>query len=158
MDRGQSFIIPHLFYSTNYAYWKEHMRVFFCSLWMKKYCSLSRLDRPNLLIRLHLRMMTRSKLRISTVERWMPCLVLWLTRSWRKYHLFLVPMKHGQFFKILMKAPKLWKNPSFKGLPLALKKSRCKYKCRVMEKLIETPNPKIVEWCAAACSACLGLN
>ena len=27
-----------------------------------------------------------------------------------------------------------------------------------MEKLIETPNPKIVEWCAAACSACLGLD
>ena len=28
MDRGQSLIIPHLFDSTNYAYWKVHMRAF----------------------------------------------------------------------------------------------------------------------------------
>ena len=28
MDLGQSFIIPHLFYGTNSAYWKVHMRTF----------------------------------------------------------------------------------------------------------------------------------
>ena len=32
MDLGQSFIIPHLFYGTNYAYWIAHMRVFLQSL------------------------------------------------------------------------------------------------------------------------------
>ena len=32
MDRGQSLIIPHLFDSTNYAYWKIRMRVFLRSL------------------------------------------------------------------------------------------------------------------------------
>ena len=32
MDRGQSLIILHLFDSTNYAYWKVHMRVFLQSL------------------------------------------------------------------------------------------------------------------------------
>ena len=32
MDRGQSLIIPPLFDGTNYAYWKECMRVFLQSL------------------------------------------------------------------------------------------------------------------------------
>ena len=32
MDRGQSLIIPHLFYDTNYAYWKVRMRAFLQSL------------------------------------------------------------------------------------------------------------------------------
>ena len=32
MDRGQSLIIPHLFYGTNYAYWKVRMRAFLQSL------------------------------------------------------------------------------------------------------------------------------
>ena len=32
MDRGKSLIIPPLFDSTNYAYWKVHMRAFFQSL------------------------------------------------------------------------------------------------------------------------------
>ena len=32
MDRGQSLIIPPLFDSTNYAYWKVRMRVFLQSL------------------------------------------------------------------------------------------------------------------------------
>ena len=32
MDRGQFFIIPHLFDNTNYAYWKVRMRVFLQSL------------------------------------------------------------------------------------------------------------------------------
>ena len=32
MDRGQSLIILPLFDSTNYAYWKVHMRAFFQSL------------------------------------------------------------------------------------------------------------------------------
>ena len=32
MDRGQSLIIPYLFDSTNYAYWKVRMRVFLQSL------------------------------------------------------------------------------------------------------------------------------
>ena len=32
MDRGQSLIIPPLFDSTNYAYWKVHMRAFLQSL------------------------------------------------------------------------------------------------------------------------------
>ena len=32
MDRGQSFIIPHLFDGTNYAYWKVCMRAFLQSL------------------------------------------------------------------------------------------------------------------------------
>ena len=32
MDRGQSLIIPPLFDSTNYAYWKVRMRVFLHSL------------------------------------------------------------------------------------------------------------------------------
>ena len=32
MDRGQSLIIPHLFDSTNYAYWKVRMRAFLQSL------------------------------------------------------------------------------------------------------------------------------
>ena len=32
MDRGQSLIIPSLFNSTNYAYWKVRMRVFLQSL------------------------------------------------------------------------------------------------------------------------------
>ena len=32
MDRGQSLIIPHLFYGTNYAYQKVHMRAFLQSL------------------------------------------------------------------------------------------------------------------------------
>ena len=32
MDKGQSLIIPPLFDSTNYAYWKVRMRVFLQSL------------------------------------------------------------------------------------------------------------------------------
>ena len=32
MDRGQSLIIPSLFYGTNYAYWKVRIRVFLQSL------------------------------------------------------------------------------------------------------------------------------
>ena len=32
MDRGQSSIIPPLFYGTNYAYWKVRMRAFLQSL------------------------------------------------------------------------------------------------------------------------------
>ena len=32
MDRGQSLIIPPLFYGTNYAYWKVRMRAFLQSL------------------------------------------------------------------------------------------------------------------------------
>ena len=32
MDRGQSLIIPPLFDSTNYAYWKVRMRAFLQSL------------------------------------------------------------------------------------------------------------------------------
>ena len=32
MDRGQSFIIPHLFDGTNYAYWKVSMWAFLQSL------------------------------------------------------------------------------------------------------------------------------
>ena len=32
MDKGQFFIIPHLFDNTNYAYWKVRMRVFLQSL------------------------------------------------------------------------------------------------------------------------------
>ena len=32
MDKGQSLIIPHLFDSTNYTYWKVRMRVFLQSL------------------------------------------------------------------------------------------------------------------------------
>ena len=32
MDRGQSLIIPHLFYGTNYAYWKVRMKAFLQSL------------------------------------------------------------------------------------------------------------------------------
>ena len=32
MDRGQSLIIPHLFDSTSYAYWKVSMRAFLQSL------------------------------------------------------------------------------------------------------------------------------
>ena len=32
MDKGQSFIIPHLFDGTNYAYWKVRMRNFLQSL------------------------------------------------------------------------------------------------------------------------------
>ena len=32
MDRGQWLIIPHLFYGTNYAYWKVRMRAFLQSL------------------------------------------------------------------------------------------------------------------------------
>ena len=32
MDHGQFFIIPPLFYGTNYAYWKVCMRVFSQSL------------------------------------------------------------------------------------------------------------------------------
>ena len=32
MDKGQSFIIPHLFDGTNYAYWKVSMRAFLQSL------------------------------------------------------------------------------------------------------------------------------
>ena len=32
MNRGQSLIIPLLFYSTNYAYWKIHTRAFLQSL------------------------------------------------------------------------------------------------------------------------------
>ena len=32
MDHRQSLIIPRLFYGTNYAYWKVHMRTFLQSL------------------------------------------------------------------------------------------------------------------------------
>ena len=32
MNRGQSLIIPPLFYGTNYAYWKVRMRAFLQSL------------------------------------------------------------------------------------------------------------------------------
>ena len=32
MDRGQSLIIPYLFYGTNYAYWKVRIRAFLQSL------------------------------------------------------------------------------------------------------------------------------
>ena len=32
MDRGQSLIIPHLFYDTNYTFWKVRMRAFLQSL------------------------------------------------------------------------------------------------------------------------------
>ena len=32
MDKGQSLIIPYLFYDTNYAYWKVRMRAFLQSL------------------------------------------------------------------------------------------------------------------------------
>ena len=32
MDRGKSLIIPPLFYGSNYAYWKVHMRAFLKSL------------------------------------------------------------------------------------------------------------------------------
>jgi len=32
MDRRKSLIIPHLFDSTNYAYWKVRMRAFLQSL------------------------------------------------------------------------------------------------------------------------------
>ena len=32
MDRGQSLIIPRLFYGTNYTYWKAHMIIFLQSL------------------------------------------------------------------------------------------------------------------------------
>ena len=32
MDRGQLLIIPHLFYGTNYTYWKVRMRAFLQSL------------------------------------------------------------------------------------------------------------------------------
>ena len=67
---------------------------FFCSLWMKRYSWL--LDEPNLLIHLHLGMMTKLKLRISIVEYWMLCLVLWLIGSLRKSHLLRLPMKHDK--------------------------------------------------------------
>ena len=32
MDRGQSLLIPPLFYGTNYAYWKVRMKVFLQAL------------------------------------------------------------------------------------------------------------------------------
>ena len=32
MDRGQSLLIPHLFYGTNYVYWKVRMKDFLQAL------------------------------------------------------------------------------------------------------------------------------
>ena len=95
---------------------RKYAQEFFYNFQMKRYGWLSKLDGPNLLIHQRHGMITRLKLQISIVKRWMPCLVLWLTRSLRRSHPLKVLMKHGQSFKTLMKVPKLSKIPSFKGL------------------------------------------
>ena len=50
MDCGQSLIIPHLFDSTNYTYWKVRMRAFLQSLdekvWLAVEVGWTKLDDP----------------------------------------------------------------------------------------------------------------
>ena len=123
IDRGQSLIIPSLFDSTNYTYWKVRMRVFLQFLdekvrqvveigWTK--LKEEPADWDDL----------RLKRQTSIAEHWMLYSVRSPMRSSRRYPLQKLLRKHGLSSKQPMKGLRLSRIQSFKGLPLVLKKLR----------------------------------